>query len=231
MAIRISTVSLAVMLLCNAAFADDGGPTPAINWDLDEAISQIERQANDFKTAMATVAIHRFDADDELVESGAGTAYFRSDGRLRFSADEGKRVLILEKYTVNDYDVEAGKVDEYRLSNNKDLLVPFARLGFSSTGRDLKGDYLITILGEELIGDARTLVLELTPKRDATRESVRQVRLWIDQSSWMPKRQEFGSTADGSRLVMTYSSLARNLKLNPDLFKTRWPRGTQVVKH
>jgi outer membrane lipoprotein-sorting protein len=76
----------------------------------------------------------------------------------------------------------------------------------------------------------RTLLLELTPERDAERETIAKIRLWIDQGSWMPRRQEF-SAADRTVTTVDYTAVARNLRLNPDLFKDSWPRGTKKVKN
>ena len=62
------------------------------------------------------------------------------------------------------------------------------------------------------------------------RETVRLVRLWIDQASWMPVRQEFSRTNDGSKVTNTFTGMARNLQLRPDLFQDDWPRGTEKVR-
>ena len=203
---------------------------PAINWSLDAAIRQIERQGNDFSTAMSRVEIVNSAADGDEVDRNTGTVFIRKDGRIRFNSDNGSRTIIVDNKKVSIHNAEESIVSEYNLSRDKSRLEPFVRLGFSTTGKELKDDYLITIIGEEQLGDTRTLVLELTPKRDSVRATVRQVRLWIDQSSWMPRQQEFSSTSDGSKVLITYTGMARNLQLNPDLFKTKWPKGTKVVK-
>jgi outer membrane lipoprotein-sorting protein len=72
-------------------------------------------------------------------------------------------------------------------------------------------------------------VFELTPTKDDERAVIAKIRLWIDQGSWMPRRQEF-SLADRSVTTVDYTAVARNLRLNPDLFKDSWPRGTKTVK-
>jgi outer membrane lipoprotein-sorting protein len=179
---------------------------------------------------MSRVEVVNTDADGIEVDRQSGTGFIREDGRMRYNVDGGNRVIMVDKNKVSIYDAPEKIVNEYSLAKNKSRLEPFARLGFSTTGKDLKDNYLITILGEEELGDSRTLVLELTPKRDNVRASVRMVRLWIDQSSWMPKQQEFNSTSDGSKLLITYSGMARNLQLNQDLFKVKWPKGTKTVK-
>ena len=62
------------------------------------------------------------------------------------------------------------------------------------------------------------------------RETVRLIRLYIDQAFWMPVRQVFKSTKDGTTLTMTYTGMARNLELKPELFRDKWPRGTNKVR-
>jgi outer membrane lipoprotein-sorting protein len=203
---------------------------PAIDWSLDEAIYQIERQADDFVSAMASIEAVTTDSDGNEISRSTGTGFIREDGRMRFNADGGGQIVLVDSSAVMVFDAEAMKVEEYSLRTHKDRLEPYIRLGFSTTGRDMKDDYLLTILGEETIGDSRTLVIELIPEKDSVRESVRRVKLWINQSSWMPKKQEFSSTKDGTTLTITYFGMARNLKLNPDLFKEDWPREAEKVK-
>ena len=222
-------------LICAAAIIAISAPVfaqaPKINWDIDEAIKQIERQANDFGSAMARANVVNVDADGNEVSRSTGTVFVREDGRMRYNNDDGNLVTLVDKNKVMIHDKSSKTVNEYALRKHKDRLEPFTRLGFSTTGKDLRDNYLVTILGEEEIGDARTVVLELTPKRDNVRATVRQVRLWIDQSSWMPKQQEFSSTADGGKMTLTFSGMARNLRLNQDLFKEKWPKGTEEIRN
>ena len=203
--------------------------TPAIEWTLDDALREVERQADDFSSALARVEVVRLDADGNEVSSRAGNIYISADGKIRFDLDDGKHSLLVEKNRVSVYDASLEQVEQYSLSKHKDRLEPFVRLGFSTTGKDLKEGYLLTSLGEEQISESRTLGIEMTPKKEKVRETAGGVRLWIDQGSWMPKRQEIKDTAANQTLVITYSNMARNLKLNPDLFKAKWPRGTKRI--
>ena len=135
-------------------------------------------------------------------------------------------MTFVDKNTVSHYGASAGTVEEYSLRKHKDRIEPFARLGFSTTGKDMKDGYLITIIGEEEIGGSPTVVLELAPERD----SVRLARLYIDQASGMPVRQAFKATSDASTATITYTGMARNLDLKPELFRDRWPRGTDTIR-
>lgn len=202
---------------------------PVIEWDLDDALREVERQARNFNSALARVEVKRFDAQGNETSSKTGNIYFSKDGKIRFDLDDGNTTLLVERTRLFIYDATAGQVEQYSLSKHKDRLEPFVRLGFSTTGKELKNGYLLTSLGEEQISGSRTLGIEMTPKKEKVRETAGGVRLWIDQATWMPKRQEIKDTSANQTLVITYSNMARNLKLNPDLFKAKWPRGTKRV--
>ena len=208
-----------------------GAQMPTIDWELDDAVRQIDRQADDFKSAMARVSFVMTDMQGSRVNSHSGNGFINERGDIRYSQDGGDRILLVDRSTVQDYDKATSTVNQYSLSKHKDRLEPYYRLGFSIAGRDMQDRYLTTILGEEQIGDARTLVLELTPKKDAERAIVGKITLWIDQASWMPRRQEISSTHNGMTTTLDFTNMARNLQLNPELFDDDWPRGTKKKKH
>ncbi|MEM8767268.1 MAG: outer membrane lipoprotein-sorting protein, partial [Pseudomonadota bacterium] len=159
-----------------------------------------------------------------------GRLYMNQSGEMRILvADQGGREVLVTRSEVQEYDPAAELVERYSLSKHKNRMEPYARLGFTDTGKDLRNDFLVTLLGEEMIGHERTLVLELTPKSDRERQIVGTVKLWINEASWMPMRQIIEHVADRETLTIEYSGMARNLNLNPDIFKAKWPRGTKRV--
>ena len=217
----------AAMLISTAVYAQD----PAISWDLDDALRQIDRQADNFDTAMASVSVVRTDRDGVEQDRMEGVAFINEDGDLRISASVPEtRVYLMDKRDLYIYLPDQQIVQEYYLPKHPQRLIPFVRLGFSETGRDLRDDYLVSAIGERFIGDRRTLGLDLTLKSDKERARVNRVQLWIDQASWMPVEQVVESTASGDKTTVAFSHMARNLKLNPDLFKRKWPRGTKKKK-
>ena len=225
---RLVNFSLAVVCLVFAALAS--AQTVTIDWTLDDAIRQIDRQADNFASAMARVEFAVKDASGTVTEQHAGVGFIRENGDMHYSQDGGNRVVIVDGNDVSDFDRAAATVTLYSMSRDKSRLERFYRLGFSLSGRDMRDNYLVTLLGEEQIGEARTLVLELTPERDSDRETISKIRLWIDQASWMPRRQEFSSTTSRSTTTLDFTGMARNLRLNPDLFRDNWPRGTQEIR-
>ena len=221
-----------LLLLCTALLAGAArAEGPRITWDLKDALKQVDRQAGDFQTLLARVEIVRRQLNGDETSREQGTILIDKDGRIRMDMDSPnpRSYLLLNKELYIHYP-ERKQVERYYLSRHKDRLEPFIRLGFTTTGKDLKNDFLLTSLGEQDIGNSRTLGLDLTPEKDGTREIVSGIQLWIDQASWMPTRQLIASTASGETIEINYSLTARNLNLNPDLFKAKWPRGTDKVK-
>ncbi|MGI9327339.1 MAG: LolA family protein [Pseudomonadales bacterium] len=205
--------------------------SPKITWSLNDALKQINRQSSDFQTALARVQVVRRNQAGEEVNNETATIYINRDGRVRIDVQApDQRTYLVTKKDLFIHMPERMLVQRYSLSKHKNRLEPYARLGFTNTGKDLKDDYLVTSLGEQDIGESRALGLELTPKKERLREVVAKAQLWIDQASWMPTRQMLWDTQSGDSLSVTYTHTARNLKLNPDLFKTQWPRGTQKMK-
>ena len=179
---------------------------------------------------MAHVVIKRVDnAGNEEMEEGVMFANSKGDMRIITESPES-RVYLMDNRDLYRYLPDQNLVEEYYLPKHPQLIAPFLRLGFSISGKDLKDDYLVSAIGERMIGDRRTLGLDLTPKKDKDRARVSGMKLWIDQASWMPVEQVIESTANGQTMTVTFTNMARNLKLNPDLFKRNWPRGTDKKK-
>ena len=53
-------------------------------------------------------------------------------------------------------------VEEYYLPRHPQLAAPFLRLGFSTTGHDLKDDYLVSAIGERMINYPRLPLISMT---------------------------------------------------------------------
>lgn len=221
--------SLFVLLLLSGSIAAQAQQNE-LGWTMDSAVRQLDRQGDDFNSVLAQVEVDWSGAGESPEDIESGRIYINKDGDFRVSTDEPRKMTVLRRgRTLSYYDPEAAHVDEYSLSKHKDRLEVFIPLGFSTTGKDMDKDFLVTFIGEKTIGDRRTLGLELTPKRDDARAVMSRMELWVDQASWLPARQVI-TKPGGDTLTVSYSGTARNLKLNPDLFHTNWPRGTTKVR-
>lgn len=223
---RLAVMVLAVML-SGGSFSQSN----ELGWTLDSALKQLDRQGEDFKTVLADVRLDRIGKDGEASRDNQGRMYMNKDGnyRIQLSSPEPRTVL-LDRNNLYRYNPTEAIVEQYGLTKHKDRLEKFTRLGFSYTGSELKKDFLVTVLGEDEIDSRRVIGLELTPKKEKDREVVSKIELWIDQSSWLPVRQVIAHTPSAQSLTTTYSGMARNLELNPDLFRTKWPKGTKKIR-
>lgn len=224
---RFSLLAAVLLALPWAAHAQ----TNELGWSMEAALKQLDRQGSDLESVFAEVAITR-DSDaggDERLASGRIFMNSEGDYRIATAADDGLQIL-RRGGTVYFHNPELEQVAEYRLSRHSNRVEPYLPLGFSVTGRDLRGDYLVAFIGEDRGGERRLLGLELTPKRDQMRALVSSVELWIDQASWLPARQVINLGSGGGRVTLEYTQTARNLKLNPELFVARWPRGTRKLR-
>lgn len=149
--------ALALALLGGPAQADG----PRISWSLDDALKQVDRQADDFKSAPARVEVVRHYLDGNELSRETGTVFMDKSGKIRLDADA---------------------------PNNRTYLV-------------LKGDMYIHYPDEK-----RVEVYSLS------------------------RRNRFLASSRSEQVTLTYAFVARNLELNPDLFSTRWPKGTEKQK-
>ena len=225
-AVRLITGLLLAMAAMSLAHAQEN----ELGWTMDSAIKQLDRQGKDLETVLAQVVLEWSDEAQGIDKPKSGRIYFNSKGDFRIAGEAPNKTMLVEGRTLHMYDPALSQVTEVNLSRDKSRLAPYMRLGFSITGRDLKNDYLITFAGESDIGDRRTLTLELTPKRDETRAIVAKIEIAFDQASWLPARQIISHTSGTQTLTVNYTGTARNLNLNPDLFRDKWPKGTDKVR-
>jgi len=202
-----------------------------LGWTLDSALKQVDRQTDNFETLLSDGTVVVRDGNGNVTRSMEGRIYISKDGDIRVNvAKPEEKVLLVTSSEVQEYNPMDALVERYSLSKHKNRMEPYARLGFTDSGKDLKDDYLVTMLGEEKVGDRRALLLELTPKSDSERQIVAKITLWIDEASWMPLRQVIEHVTTNEQLTIDYLGMARNLNLNPELFKSKWPKGTKQVR-
>ena len=97
-ALKRFTLALATIAAFATPALADG---PKITWDLDDALKQVARQADDFQTAMARVEIVRRDLGGQELGREKGTVFMDKKGRIRMDADApNQRTYLVEKSTL-----------------------------------------------------------------------------------------------------------------------------------
>ena len=84
--------------------------------------------------------------------------------------------------------------------------------------------------GEPVLDRQKTALLELTPKAGAARNQIARIRLWLDESSWLPVQQEFFETGTDDYFIIRYANISKNPEIPDSRFKPHWPKGTQRVR-
>ena len=73
----LKTIAQSITALLLLAGAPTWAQAPSIDWSLDSAIRQIERQAKDFETAMARVEVVREADDGSETSKTTGTGFIQ----------------------------------------------------------------------------------------------------------------------------------------------------------
>jgi outer membrane lipoprotein-sorting protein len=166
--------------------------------------------------------------NDKSVEDG--TLLLRGDKMLLEMKAPNARTILRTGDNLFVYTPGLNRVEEYNLAQHRMLVDQYLLLGFGENGKDLQKSYLITLLGEPMLDDRKTIELELTPRSDEARNQISKIQIWFDESSWLPVQQQFNETGSGDYFMIRYSRVVRNPDLGDAHFKPHWPKGTEKVK-
>ena len=205
--------------------------TERATWTLESALKQLDRVSSRFEGAVADVELTAVDAAGAEPRSGSGKAYFDRGGAVRFDlSSPDEKTLLSTGQDLYVYEPARAIVEQFAVDKHPERLEPYASLGFSLSGNGLQKDYVVSLLGEESIGDHKTLVLELTPRSDEMRSAVSRIQLWIGEASWLPVQQKIYHGGAGIYIQVRYRDVSKDVPLEQSLFKPKWPKGTETVK-
>jgi hypothetical protein len=120
--------------------------------------------------------------------------------------------VALRDNTVERYTPRNNLIQEYPISNYRELAQTFMLLGFGMTGRQLAASFEIAGLRSESISGQKSAHLDLVPKAPDVRKQVSHIELWISDELECAIQQKF-HYPDSSYKLVTFT----NLKLNPKL--------------
>jgi len=216
---------LAALVVGGGAAAQGHGPTT-----VDGVLRQLDRSAKDFHSLSADVERTKVTVvvNDKSTEDGS--ILVRGDKMLLEMKPPNARTILRTGDNLYVYTPGLKRVEEYSLVQHRSLVDQYLLLGFGEQGKDLQKSYLVTLLGEPMLDDRKTVELELTPRSDEARNQISKIQIWFDESSWLPVQQQFNETGSGDYFVIRYSRVVRNPDLGDAHFKPHWPKGTEKVK-
>ncbi len=208
-----------------AGAAQSHGPT-----SVEGVLRQLDRSSKDFHSLSADVERTKVTVvvNDKSVEDGS--LLVRGDKMLLEMKAPNARTILRTGDNLFVYTPGLNRVEEYNLAQHRSLVDQYLLLGFGEDGKELQKSYLITLLGEPMLDERKTIELELTPKSDEARNQISKIQIWFDESSWLPVQQQFNETGSGDYFVIRYSKVVRNPDLGDAHFKPHWPKGTEKVK-
>lgn len=196
---------------------------------LETVLDSLNREAQDFRSVTADVERTKVTVVVNVKSTEKGTLSVRGDKmRLDLTVPDPRTVLRTGD-TIFVYTPGLKQVEEYNLGKHRELINEFLLLGFGSSGHDLQRGFLLTLVGEPTLDRQKTALLELTPKTGEARNQIARIRLWFDESTWLPVQQEFFETGTDDYFIVRYTNISRNPQIPDSRFRPRWPKGTQKV--
>jgi outer membrane lipoprotein-sorting protein len=155
----------------------------------------------------------------------------KKDEKMRIEfANPDKRTILRAGDTLSIYNPKINRVEEYDLGKNRALVDQYVRLGFGTRSEDLRKSFSVAFSGEQELDGKKTLLLQLTPKTEQVRSQISKIEMWIDESAWLPLQQKFFEAGSGDYLLIKYTNVMKNLKINDSKFKQDWPKDVNRVK-
>jgi outer membrane lipoprotein-sorting protein len=178
-------------------------------WTLESVLHQLDAQAKTFRSLSADVERTKVTVVVNDHSTETGSLLVRGDKMLLQMKAPDARTILRTGDNLYVYTPGLNRVEEYNLGKNRTMVDQFLLLGFGTSGKELQKSYLITLLGEPMLDDKKTVELELTPKSSEVRNQISKIQIWFDESSWLPVQQQFYETGSGDYFTVRYSKMVR----------------------
>jgi outer membrane lipoprotein-sorting protein len=229
-------IVVAGYVICGLAGADgaraqaDAAPSgtrPA----LDSVLGMMDRSANDFHSLSADIERLKYTEVVKDTSTESGQIYVRRDQKLRIDFTKpDPRTILRTGDSLFIFNPKINRVEEYNLGKNRALVDQYMLLGFGTKSQNMEKSYDLKLNGEEELDHHKTYVLEMLPKSEEMRKQITRIEMWIDSASWLPIQQKFFEAGSGDYLLVKYSKMMTNLKINDSKFKADWPKNATHVK-
>lgn len=197
---------------------------------LQTLLDSLNREATGFRSLTANVERTRVTVVVNVKSTETGVIWVRGDKmRLDLKVPD-PRTILRAGASIFVYTPLLKQVEEYDLGKHRELVNQSLSLGFGTSGDELQKGFLLTLIGEPVLGRQKTALLELTPAAGEARNQIARIRLWLDESSWLPVQQEFFETGTDDYFIVRYANISRNPEIPDSRFEPRWPKGTQTVR-
>lgn len=201
-------------------------------WTVDSILTRMDAAGKSFKSLTADLQHIKYTAVVKDTSTETGRIFVRRDEKMRIEiATPDKRTILRTGDALFVYNPKINSVEEYDLGKNRAMVDQYVLLGFGTKSDNIRKNYDVKFVGEEMLDEKNTLVLELVPKSAGIRGQIAKIQMWVDESKWMPVQQKFFEPAEGDYFLFHYSNVKENLpKLEDSQFKPDWPKNVTHVK-
>jgi len=195
--------------------------------ELEQVLSEFDAVQNSIQTLSAefTETTVNTMLKDPIIAEGEFYLTKPDSIRWEYSAPEEMRFVIArDQYT--GYFPTQKRAERRNIKRWSDQLFRFFGLGQGSA--ELAKFYR---LGLDQSGEAEdgTYLLLLEPKKRRARKRVEQVRFWLDDSTYLPRRIEYRSS-DGNRRTVEFHKIRVNPDLAASIYTVDLPEDVTVTK-
>lgn len=209
----------------------------AANGDLDKVLQQMNTAATKFQSAQADVEWLTYQAVVQEKDVQTGTIAFERKGGQTLMATHISKMngqpapkdVVFRDNALQYYQPQVKQLTIFSAGANRQQFESLLTLGFGASGTDLQNNWNITYLGTETINNTSVVKLQLVPKQDSVKRSLKSATIWVDPTRAISLKQQFDDPS-GDYRTMTYTNIRYNQRIGNDVFKIKTASGTQVVR-
>jgi outer membrane lipoprotein-sorting protein len=134
--------------------------------------------------------------------------------------------LLIDKGKLQLYRPKLKQVQETSLGQHQNKVEMFMALGFGQSSQDLKKNFDVSLVGEEMLDGKKTVVLELKPKDT---KMFKSVRMWMDPEKWVATQIKT-TEQSGDYMSVKFTNIKMNPKISESVFDLKMPKDVKVFK-
>ena len=162
---------------------------------LEEALARLDKAALGFRGLTASIKKTSYTAiiKESSEEYGKMTLFRPKPKDMRMLVEFEKpeiRAVAFQNCKIQIYYPKLMTVQEYDLGKQASLVDQFLLLGFGTSSKELKQSYDAKLTGEDLLPGGKADRLELMPKSEEARKSVKRIEIWISQADGTTVQQK-----------------------------------------
>jgi outer membrane lipoprotein-sorting protein len=200
-------------------------------YTLDQVFSKMDEVQKTFRSVAADIERTHVTVLVNDKDVSVGKFYYMRRGkepRLKLELLRPMvQYLLIEKGKLQLYTPKLKQVQEASIIGHQDKVELFMSLGFGQSSEELKSNFDVTLMGDEMIDGRKTSVLELKPKNSGI--PFKSVRLWMDQEKWV-SAQIRETESSGDYGIFKFSNVKTNAGISDSVFDLKMPKDVHVMK-